>query len=105
MTFHASKTKLIKFRNDIYTFAIALNGHNYEHVESVKNLGVTISSSLDWPVHISIKLAKRSKVFHYIKRTIPFSVSPYKKYNLLVPPFFKSKQLNTIQFQSLFLLP
>ena len=65
------------------SFSLYLNGASIEPVNEVTNLGLTINCSLDWTPHLSIKMAKSYKVFHYIKRTIPFAVSPFVKYNLL----------------------
>eukprot|EP00061_Rhincodon_typus_P017491 g46201.t1 len=74
--YEASKTKqlIIDYRNKGGRQApIHINGAEVERVESVKFLGVTITSNLSWTTHIDVKKAKQ-RLFSF-KRLRKFSVS------------------------------
>ena len=75
LDFHPDKTKFIT--NNSFIFNLYLNGSEICSVDHIKDLGIYISPTLSWNHHVSAKLGKATKCFHYLKRTDPFN-SPVK---------------------------
>ena len=75
LDFHPEKTKLIS--NNSFIFNLYLNRSEIYSVDHIKDLGIYISPTLSWNHHVSAKLGKTTKCFHYLKRNVPFN-SPVK---------------------------
>ena len=73
LDFHPDKTKFISNNS----FIFSLNGTEICSVDHIKDLGIYISPTLSWNHHVSAKLGKTTKCFHYLKRNVPFK-SPVK---------------------------
>ena len=51
-------------------------------VNRIEDLGFIVSSSLSWKPHVESKLLKCNRIFGFLKRSIPFSVSSSRKFLL-----------------------
>ena len=80
MTFKADKCKVICFNSNESETSLGLNDISIPSVSSVKDLGVTISQNLKWDNHHKFELIAVNKSFHFIKRSIPYSVSLWTKF-------------------------
>ena len=70
MVYHPDKCKelLIDFKRTQHQFdVITVNSKELERVNSVKLLGVTIASTLQWNCHISDVLKKANKRMFFLK--------------------------------------
>ena len=47
-----------------------LEGTDLEHVESIKYLGVTITSDLRWNIHVSNVCTKANRTFGFLRRNV-----------------------------------
>ena len=72
MTFNADKCESIRITHsrDNTSPNYTLGENSLKSVQSVKDLGVTISSDLSWNKHIGITINKANKVLGIIKRTV-----------------------------------
>ena len=80
MTFNADKCKVICFNSNESETSLGLNDMSIPSVSSINDLGVTITQNLKWDNHLKLKLIAVNKSFHFIKRSIPYSVSLWTKF-------------------------
>ena len=58
---------------------LLLKGNVIPTVESIKDVGIIISYNTTWNNHIQNKLVAAGKAYHFLKRTVPYSLSPSTK--------------------------
>ena len=90
MEFHPDKCQVLSItrkRRPIKSSYI-LHGKSLAHVDSVKYLGVTISSSLNWNEHISNITSKANRSLEFVRRNLRVSSKKVKEtaYTTLVRP-------------------
>ena len=78
LNFHPSKCQIICVtrKRNIIEFDYKMNGVVLERTNSIKDLGVDISSTLVWDDHINRVVAKCNKKLGMIKRAIGFNAPP-----------------------------
>ena len=93
MCFHPSKSKVICFHGPPpeYTFCNV----KLEVVDSHRDLGLLVNSSLTWSDHISLRLGKAYGAFYLLKRNVSPNLSTSSKLNL-----YKSTVLSVLCFAS-----
>ena len=76
--FHPSKCKAVNFGgHDSDKFFL---GSDYLPFNNqIEDLGFIVSSTLSWKAHLDSKLLKCNRIFNFLKRSIPFSVSSQRK--------------------------
>ena len=74
LNFHPSKCKILSFNFD-RSQVLKLGETELDYIDYIEDLGFTISSNLSWQRHIDTKLAKCKKIFYFIKRNVPFTIS------------------------------
>ena len=74
MNFNHSKCKILTVsrRKAPVDFNYMLNGNNIEQVTSFKDLGVLVSSDLNWKAHIHNVVSKCNRVNGMIKRVVGY---------------------------------
>ena len=80
MEYNIDKCKSITFEEKLASSdPLFLNGNIVPTVDSIKDLGITISNIITWDNHIQKKLVAARKAYHFLKRSIPHSVSSSTK--------------------------
>ena len=79
MEFNTTKLKLFPCSNSTQPSALRLGEYPFIYVDQILDLGVLISKDLKWKDHILKGIQKAIKVFQFIRRVLPFSVSIGKK--------------------------
>ena len=72
----------------LFIYSYTLHGHQLEHADKAKYLGVTIQSDLKWDSHINSITAKANKTLGFLRRNINISSITVKEqaYKSLVRP-------------------
>ena len=86
--FHPSKCKDVNFGGHD-SAKIFLRSDYLPFNNQIEILGFFVSSTLSWKAHLDSKLLKYNKIFNFLKRNIPFSVSSHRKillYRSLILP-------------------
>ena len=78
LNFHPSKCEILSFNFD-RSQVLKLGETELDYIDYIEDLGFTISSNLSWQRHIDTKLAKCKKIFYFIKRNVPFTISARRK--------------------------
>jgi hypothetical protein len=90
MAFHPDKCNVLSItRNKTpIKYSYTLHGHQLEHADKAKYLGVTIQSDLKWDSHINSITTKASKTLGFLRRNINISSTTVKEqaYKSLVRP-------------------
>ena len=93
MEFHPQKCQVLSItrKRQITRHNYQLHGHNLEHVNEAKYLGVTITSDFKWNTHISKITAKASKNLGFLKRNLQTKSTNIKDraYKALVRPLLE----------------
>ena len=79
MEFNTTKLKLFPCSNSTQPSTLRLGGNPFISVDQILDLGVLISKDLKWKDHILKAIQKGIKVFQFIRRVLPFSLSTGKK--------------------------
>jgi len=90
MAFHPDKCNVLSItRNKTpIKHKYQLHGHNLEHVDKAKYLGITIQSDLRWDSHINNICNKANKTLGFLRRNLNISSTSVKEqaYKSLVRP-------------------
>ena len=90
MAFHPDKCNLlsITWNKTPIKYAYTLHGHQLEHADKTKYLGVTIQSDLKWDSHINNITTKANKTLGFLRRNININSTTVKEqaYQSLVRP-------------------
>jgi hypothetical protein len=90
MAFHPNKCNVLSItRNKTpIKYSYTLHGHQLEHADKAKYLGVTIQSDLKWESHINSITTKANKTLGFLRRNINISSTTVKEqaYKSLVRP-------------------
>jgi myo-inositol-hexaphosphate 3-phosphohydrolase len=90
MAFHPDKCNVLSItRNKTpIKYSYTLHGHQLEHADKVKYLGVTIQSDLKWDSHINSITTKANRKRGFLRRNINISSTTVKEqaYKSLVRP-------------------
>ena len=72
MQFHPEKCEVITISNhrNHIKFGYTIHGHNLQHVDNAKYLGVTINKSLSWNNHIDNVTKKAYQTLAFLRRNI-----------------------------------
>jgi hypothetical protein len=77
MAFHPDKCNVLYIHHTKYNTSIkytcTLHGHQVEHADKAKYLGVTIQSDLKWNSHINNITTKANKTLGFLCRNINIS--------------------------------
>ena len=87
LQFHSAKCKVLNFGGYDDSIQFLLGSDILPFVDEIKDLGIIVSNNLSWKSHLNTKLIKCSRLFYFLKRNIPFSVSCSRKkllYNTLI---------------------
>jgi hypothetical protein len=78
LKFHPSKCQIICVtrKRNVIEFDYKMNGVTLERINSIKDLGIDISSTLVWDDHVNRVVAKCNKKLGMIKRAIGFTAPP-----------------------------
>ena len=81
MAFHPNKCNVLSItRNKTpIKYSYTLHGHQLEHADKAKYLGVTIQSDLKWDSHINSITTKASKTLGFFRRNINISSTTVKE--------------------------
>ena len=82
MIFHPAKCQVItltRSRRKTYKREYTPHGHVLESVDSVKYIGCTITSDLNWGKHIRNICGKASNTIGFLKRNLNISFPPIKE--------------------------
>ena len=80
MEYNIDTCKSITFEEKLASSdPLFLNGIIVPTIDSIKDLGITISNKIKWDNHIQKKLVAARKAYHFLKRSIPHSVSSSTK--------------------------
>ena len=81
MAFHPDKCNVLSItRNKTpMKYSYTLYGHQLEHADKVKYLGVTIQSDLKWDSHINSITTKANKTLGFLRRNINTSSTTVKE--------------------------
>ena len=74
---HQNVKLLIFFGHDSAKFF--LRSDNLPFDNQIEDLGFIVFSTLSWKAHPDSKLLKCNRIFNFLKRNIPFSVSSHRK--------------------------
>ena len=95
MTFNLSKTKFIAFGKSSPGLSLNIENTAIPASNTVKDLGLTISSNLSWSSHIELKVKSAYSIFYNLKRSMPPNSHWHTKITL-----FKSYILSTVLYAS-----
>ena len=95
MTFNLSKTNFIAFGKSSPRLSLNIQNTAIPASNTVKDLGLTISSNLSWSSHIELKVKPAYSIFHNLKRSMPPNTYWHTKITL-----FKSYILSTVLYAS-----
>lgn len=97
MVFNPSKCKVMSICRSQRKIShnYMLNGVILEHVDSFKDLGVTVSSNLNWNTHVNNIIAKANRVNGLIKRTVGYHAPTNVTLNL-----YQSLSRSTLEYCS-----
>ena len=75
LNFHPSKCQVISVtrKRNPFNFDYFMNNTRLSSVKSIKDLGIEISSKLDWNTHINNVVKKCNRKLGLIKRTVGFN--------------------------------
>ena len=96
MRFQPVKCNMMQLTNKRSTKIQAnytLEGTVLENVESIKNLGVTITNDLKWNTHISNICTKANRTLGFLRRNL-YSCPPDVKEKLKLRSFKSSQHIN-----------
>ena len=81
MVFHPDKCNVlsITWNKTPIKYSYTLHGHQLEHADKAKYLGVTIQSDLKWDSHINSITTKASKTLGFFRRNINISSTTVKE--------------------------
>ena len=80
MEYNIDKCKSITFSAKLASSdPLYLNGSVVPTADSIKDLGIIITNNITWDNHIQKKLVAARKAYHFLKRSIPHSVSSSTK--------------------------
>ena len=79
MEFNIPKSKHFPSSHSTQSSALRLGENPFVLVDQILDLGVLISKDLKWKDHILKAIQKSIKVFQFIRRALPFSLSIEKK--------------------------
>ena len=82
LQFHPEKCKALNFGGHDESAQFLLGAEYLPFVNQIEDLGFIVSSSLSWNPHVESKLLKCNRIFGFLKRSIPFSVSSSRKFLL-----------------------
>ena len=51
-------------------------------LDNIKDLGIQVSKTLEWSLHIQTKMVKARRSFNYLKHSVPFNLPFRVKFNL-----------------------
>ena len=74
LNFHTSKSRILYF-GSTHDTSIHLIGSFLEQINDNKDLGIKISNTSNWSNHVDKQIAKCSKVFNFIRRSVPYQFS------------------------------
>ena len=89
LQFHPTKCKVLNFGSHDESAQFLLGAEYLPFVNQIEDLGFIVSSSLSWKPHVESKLLKCNRIFGFLKRSIPISVSSSRKlllYKSLIVP-------------------
>ena len=95
MTFNLSKTNFIAFGKSSPGLSLNIENTAIPASNTVKDLGLTISSNLCWSSHIELKVKSAYSIFYNLKRSMPLNTHWHTKITL-----FKSYILSTVLYAS-----
>ena len=95
MTFSLSKTNFIAFGKSSPGLSLNIENTAIPASNTVKDLGLTISSNLSWSNHIELKVKSAYSIFYNLKRSMPPNNQCHTKITL-----FKSYILSTVLYAS-----
>ena len=78
LNFHQSKCKILYFNFD-RSQVLKLGETALDYIDYFEDFGLTKSRNLSWQCHIDKKLAKCKKIFYFIKRNVPFTISARRR--------------------------
>ena len=93
MTFNLSKTNFIAFGRSSPGLSLNIENTAIPASNTVKDLGLTISSNLSWSSHIELKVKSAYSIFYNLKRSMPPNTHWHTKITL-----FKSYILSTVLY-------
>ena len=79
LQFQTTKCKALNFGGHDDSAQFLLGAEYLPLVNQIEGLGFIVSSSLSWKPHDESKLLKCNRIFGFLKRSIPFSVSSRRK--------------------------
>ena len=100
MEFNTTKLKLFPCSNSTQPSTLRLGEYPFISVDQILDLGVLVSKDLKWKDLILKAIQKGIKVFQFIRRVLPFSLSTGKKLML-----YKSLVLSILLYASPFWAP
>ena len=74
LDFHPDKCKILSLSQRYNNAELSLSGSHLKHVDSIVDLGITVSSSLCLDNHVNLSIAKTTKVLNFLKRSVPIGV-------------------------------
>jgi hypothetical protein len=93
MEFHPKKCQVLSItkNRNIIRYPYELHGHQLEHVEEAKYLGVTITKDFSWNTHIEKVITKASRTLGFLKRNLQSGSTDIKEraYKALVRPLLE----------------
>ena len=95
MTFNLSKTNFIAFGKSSPGLSLNIENTAIPASNTVKDLGLTISSNLSWSSHIELKVKSAYSIFCNLKRSMPPNTHWHTKITL-----YKSYILSTVLYAS-----
>ena len=101
MQFHPDKCEVISItrkKNPIIT-NYTLHGHQLQHVNSVKYLGLTVSNDLRWDKHVDRAVAKANNTLGFLRRNLNIhnpKVKAHAYKSLVRPPLEYSCSYGTL---------
>ena len=99
LQFHQTQCKELNFGGHDVSAHFLIGAEYFPFVNQIEEMGFIESSSSSWKPHVESKLLKCNRIFGFLKRSIPFSVSgckksfftnPYLVYFALPVPMFLS---------------
>ena len=77
LEFRSEKCKAMKFKCS--QSPLFLGEAEILFTGEIMDLGTLVTEDLCWTTHVKTKLAKCNKIFNFLKRSIPFQVSNFRK--------------------------